>query len=114
MSKRLTRVLIVLSLGGMSFSFGFLKAGCSQPFYGNQPGANFATALGNAQITTLVNTSLDVFKNYSLNNADADRTKNTVVEWLRAPLTNLYTNIWGGYIGKTIAQDPSYNTLLVQ
>jgi hypothetical protein len=115
MSKRLTRVLVVLSMGGMTFGFGFLQpSGCQQPFYGNQPGVTFATALGNAQITTIVNQSLDDIKNFTITDADAARARNTVVEWLRAPLTNLYTNIWGGYVGKTIAQDPTYNSLLVQ
>ncbi len=112
MSKRLMRALVVLSMGGTTLGFGFI--GCQNPFSGNQPGANFLSATGNAEITSIVNQSLDIFKAFPINNADAAAARDTAVEWFRAPLTTLYTDIWSGWIGLTIAQDPTYSKLLVE
>ncbi|MFH1745827.1 MAG: hypothetical protein ABIG44_02165, partial [Planctomycetota bacterium] len=81
MSNRLKRVLVLMSLGGMSFFFwGFAGTGC-QPFAENQPFINFMTDVGNYAI--------DVGVDQALSTCTANF--NT---WFNTPITNLYQDLW--------------------
>lgn len=98
--KSLRRALVLVSLGGMAFSFGFLGFAC-QPFAESQPYINFVEDVGDFAVDVAVDNALD-----SLNNQD-------LKNWLDAPVTTLYQNLWSGWVRNEFPQDPTYNTLLV-
>ena len=100
MNSRLTRICVLISLGGMTFAFTSFGWGC-QPFAQNQPYVNFVDSLGDQAVAVGVDNALA-----GLNNQNLDT-------WLNGPLTTLYTNLWSGWVGQTFPTDPTFNTLLI-
>jgi hypothetical protein len=100
MTNRFRRVLILVSMGGMTFGWGLAAWGC-HPFAENQPYVNFLSGIGNEAVAVGVDAAL---ANFPAN----------VNNWFNDPVTGLYQDIWTGYVQHSFAQDPTYNTLLVQ
>ena len=100
MSNRLKRGLVLLSLGGMTFFWGLWGGnGCYQ-FAQSAPYVNFLVDAGNYAVDVGVDNALaNVPQNYN--------------DWFNDPITNLYQDIWTGYVQYNYPEDPTYNTLLV-
>ena len=101
MSIRLKRALVLASLGGMVLTIGPFAWGC-QPFAQNQPYISFLAGIGNDAVAVGVDNFLT-----SLNNQD-------LYDWFNVPLTNLYQDIWSGWVGHQLPTDPTYGALLVE
>ena len=100
MSNRFKRLAVLATLGGMVFAFGPFGWGC-QPFASSAPYVNFVSDVGDYAVQTGVNNLFN-----AVNNA-------TLSSWLQTPVSNLYSDIWSGWVGMTYPTDPTYNTLLV-
>ncbi len=100
MNNRFVRWLALASLGGTTFAFGAFGWGC-QPFAESQPYINFLADVGNYAVDVGVDNAFEAVNNEDLN------------AWFNDPVTNLYQNIWTGWVNYTFPDDPTYNTLLV-
>jgi hypothetical protein len=100
MSNRFKRVLVLMSVGGMTLALGLPGSGCYQ-YGGNQTYANFLTDAGTYAVAVGVDQALANVPT-ALNN------------WFNDPITSLYSNVWTGYIQYNFAQDPTYDALLVK
>ena len=86
-----------LALAGLMLAAPFT----CRPFAATDPYTNFVAGVGNQAISQGVA-------------AGFANTNETIADLFQAPLTNLYQNLWTGWVDYTFPQNPSYNTLLVQ
>jgi len=96
MNNGFKRILVLASVGGMAFSA--IGWGC-QPFAQSQPYITFLRDVGNYAV--------DVAVDQALANVDP-----AINAWINDPLTDVYQNIWSGWVNYTFPQDPTYDTLL--
>lgn len=101
MTNRLKRVFVLISMGGVAFTWGLFDFGC-HPFAENQPYVDFVSDAGTYAVQVGVDAAFD---NLAL--------PQNVRDWLEVPVTNLYTEIWQGYVNNTYPEDPVYTTQLL-
>ena len=98
MSHRLTRALLLISLGGTTLGIGGLTC---HPFAQSGPYTTFLSNAGQVAIGTAIDSVTT--------NAGTDA-KNIII----APATDLFQTLWSAWVGQTFGLDPTFNRLLVE